>query len=221
MAGHFIAGLVVPSGMVRPHPNSSSMPRPALAAIVVTSHVLSLALWLAGLLMAGVSAAIVFPTTKSLAPRLPAYEQYVGDHWKIAAGHVQQRIFLVCDAGQLIFGGIAFLTLGLMLIGVGVPRLERRASTTLRVLATAGALVVLCFYLIVLSPRMQRNLTAYWSNAEGGRQAEAEVAQAAFETDHPTASRAMSAIAACVAVSLVASVWCLAMPTTARREVAR
>lgn len=162
--------------------------------------------------MAGVSAAIVFPTTRALAPRLPAYEAFVGEHWKIAAGHVQQRIFLACDAGQLVCGGVAFLTLGLMLIGVGVPRLDKRAATTVRVLATAAALIVLCFHMLVLSPRMQRNLTAYWSNAEGGRQAEAEVAQAAFEVDHPTASRAFSLLAACVAASLVASVWGLARP---------
>ncbi len=168
--------------------------------------------------MAGVSAAIVFPTTRSLAPRLPAYEYFVGEHWKIAAGHVQQRIFLACDAGQLVFGGAAFLTLGLMLIGVGTPRLDKRAATAVRVLATAAALIVLCYHMLVLSPRMQQNLTAYWSSAEGGRQAEAEVAQAAFEVDHPTASRALSALAACVGVSLVASVWALARPMSSRDE---
>lgn len=186
--------------------------------MIPTAHVLSLALWLASLLMAGVSAAIVFPTTRALAPRLPAYEAFVGEHWKIAAGHVQQRIFLACDAGQLVCGGVAFLTLGLMLIGVGMPRLDKRTTTTVRVLATAAALIVLCYHLLVLSPRMQQNLTAYWSNAEAGRQAEANVAQDAFEVDHPTASRALSLLAACVGVSLVASVWGLARPSRSRVE---
>ena len=86
-----------------------------------TIHTLALCLWLAALILGGASAAVVFPTMKSVNPMLPDFPGFEADHWKIAAGMVQQRIFFVSDTVQFIAAIAAFLTLGLRLIGLAPP----------------------------------------------------------------------------------------------------
>lgn len=58
-----------------------------------------------------------------------------------------------------------------------------------------AALCVLSYHLLVLTPRMQVNLRAYWKHAEAGETALAETFRSAFSADHPTAQMVMVALA--------------------------
>lgn len=189
------------------------MPDPARPAPWCdTIHTLTLCLWLAALILGGASAAVVFPTMKSVNPTLPDFPGFEADHWKIAAGVVQQRIFVVSDIVQLIAAAAAFLTLGLRLSGWGVPRAQRRRATLVRALAVAAAMLLLSYHLLILAPRLSLNIAEYYEHARAGRVPEARASQALFDADHPAASRILTVTAACVLTALCASLWSLARP---------
>lgn len=185
---------------------------PAPAPWCDTLHTLALALWLSALVLGGASAAVMFPTMKSVHPSLADFPGLEADHWKIAAGLVQQRIFLVSDAVQFVAAIAAFATLGVRLIGVGVPRAARRPATVVRAAAVGCAMLLLSYHLLVLAPRMSDNLAVYYEHARAGRLVDAGAARGRFDADHPTAGRVLGATTLCVLSALVASVWSLARP---------
>ncbi len=190
------------------------MPTSRLASWLDLFHVLALAIWLAGLLSAGLSAALIFPQMKSLHPSLPDFAQYSGEHWKIAGGMVANRIFLIVDSIQLPCALIALVTLGLSLLAankapIGSP--ERRPPLAgARILLLTLACGLLAYQLFILSPRMAINLNNFWTAAKEGNQAIADAAQAAFDADHPIASNVLTSTAAAVLLLLVAAIFGLA-----------
>lgn len=186
-------------------PTSASRPSPLLE----TLHAAALSLWLCFLATAAISAAIIFPAAKKLNLSLPDYPGFEADHWRIAAGQIQQRIFFFCDSGQLICCILAVLTLGLLLV---LRKLPGRGTTALRVLTLSAASVVFAFYLMVLAPRMAVNANQYWSAAKSGDTAAASAAHALFEADHPTASNCLGATGLFVLTALIAGVYSAAAP---------
>lgn len=181
-------------------------------AVCEVFHLTALAIWFGAILMAGGSAAVMFPAAKNLGIRLDGYQELSAEHWRIAAGQIQQRIFFVSDAVQTAAAGLAFATLGLRLIGFGMAKPEKRAATTLRTASVGVAVLLACFYLFVLAPRMFTNAKGYWSHGAAGDVATAREFQSAFDEDHPTASRVISATAGCVLVAFAACAWSLAAP---------
>lgn len=183
------------------------IPRPAPWLDVI--HILALSVWLAGLLSAGLSAAIIFPQMKSLHPALPDFAHYSGEHWKIAGGFVANRIFLIVDSVQLVCASTAILTLGLTLLRankapVGSPARRPPLAGT-RILLLTFACALLAYELLILSPRMALNLNNFWTAAKDGNRAVADAAQAAFDADHPIASNVLVATAAAVLLLLVSA----------------
>lgn len=171
-------------------------------------HLVALATWFGALLAAGLTAALVFPAMRRVAPILPDFAAYPGEHWKIAAGSVANRVFLVVDSIQLACAVIAILTLGLTFAAAGkaVPGLRIRpplGGARLALLTIASTL--LCYELFILSPRMAIHLSDYWAAAREGRLAAADIAKAAFDADHPTASGVLSTTAVAVLLSIVAA----------------
>ncbi len=172
-----------------------------------TTHVVALATWLGAGVISGVTAAVVFPTMKELSPTLPGYGAYSGEHWRIAAGSVANRVFLVCDTIALACALVTILTLAISL------RTYRRSAETpvralwLRVAWVSVACGVLAFNLFILQPRMAKNLRSFWNAARAGAQAEADAAQQRFAADHPNATLMLGATAAAVLASLVAAAW--------------
>lgn len=167
-------------------------------------HVVALALWLGSVVGAGLAAAIIFPTVKSLDPALPAYSTYQDDHWMLLAGKVAARIFVATDMIQIAAGGLALLAAGAVLVCGRAP--WRRLTTLAWLAALAGATGVLAFQLLVLRPRMDANLHEYWRFAESGQTPQAETAREAFSVEHPLASNLMSATALLTLGALVMSV---------------
>lgn len=150
--------------------------------------------------MTGAAAATTFPTVKRLDPALPAYAGYTGDHWMLAAGAVVDRVFAVNDAVQFVAALIACITLvvGPSLLG---QRWRNRHFMT-RASVLGAALCVLSYHLLVLTPRMQVNLRAYWRSAQAGESAQAESFRMAFSADHPTAQMVLVTLALLTLIAL-------------------
>lgn len=179
-------------------------------------HILSLTIWFASLLAAGLSAALIFSQMKKLQPSLLEYAAYTGEHWKIAGGMVANKIFLIVDYVQLCCAVIAILTLGLTLLAAnrGVPK-HRPPLAGVRILLLSVACALLCYELFLLSPRMAIHLNDFWVAAKDGNRVIADAAQAAFDADHPTASNVLKATAAALLLLLVTSSIAIARPREA------
>ncbi|MFA6044043.1 MAG: hypothetical protein WC718_03585 [Phycisphaerales bacterium] len=157
-------------------------------AILDALCLLALALWLGAVGMTGVTAAVVFPTMKGLAPSLPAYAQYPEAHWPIAAGAVARKVFDISAYVQVVCAVLALSAGGLRVV-LGPRRPVARVMWTL---LASGCLV---WWLAILTPRMNRNLDTFWDAARSGKTTLAADAKAAFDMDHPLASRAISGAA--------------------------
>lgn len=164
-------------------------------------HAASLAVWLAALVAAGLAAAAVFPVMKGLEPRLPEYAAYTGEHWMIAAGHVGRRVFSIADRAQLVMSGIAVVTLAVAtrLRLCGGPWLA------LRWIAVGVAAGLAVYNGLVLAPRMDEDLLAYWAAAREGDSAKAAQYKAAFSGAHPHASMVLQVGAASVFVGVISA----------------
>ncbi len=182
-----------------------------------TVHLLSLTIWLAALLAAGLSAALIFSQMKKLQPSLPAYAAYTGEHWKIAGGMVANKVFVIVDYVQLSCAILAILTLGLTLLAANqaVPK-YRPALAGVRILFLSIACALFCYQLFILAPRMAVHLNDFWVAAKDGKMAIADAEQAAFDADHPTASNVLKGTAATVFLLLITSTIAVTRP----REVA-
>ncbi len=145
--------------------------------------------WVGVLGMAGVSAAIVFPTMKGLDPLLGAYPLYTEPHWRLAAGHVAAKLFFVSDIVQLVCAPVAGLALVLMVLGKLVPWPSRLMAGRLVVFTLLMA--ILSYRFFVLAPRMDRELALYRASAQAGEMEPAAAHLAAFNADHPMASNVM------------------------------
>lgn len=204
------------------------LPSPTMSPIrrfLETVHLTAVGLWLGTLAMTGAAAAIIFPTVHELDPHLNAYALYTGPHWKLAAGQVASRLFLICDTVALGCTIVSGLMLGL--IAASKEAWFRPWAMGIRLIAFFGALSLLTYSFFFLGPRMNANMLAYWDAAKIGDNENAALFQSAFDTDHPTASTVMVASFACVAVLMIAGVFgaagqatqrVSAMPSPARLE---
>ena len=200
------------------------MPRPtAPRARLEALHAAALALWLGARACAGATAAIIFPAMRELNPSLPAYGAYTGEHWKLAAGFAQARVFAVTDIVQFVAGMVAVGSLLALVIrcraaiwpqdgdtGASAGAATRaglsRALTAVRAVALVVAIACFGYYLVGLTPGMTSDLRAYWSAAMAGDNERALALRAAFEARHPTASALLQATLGAVLVALVAGI---------------
>lgn len=149
-------------------------------------HLTALGTASGALLMTGAAAAIAFPAMKSLAPVLPEFKVDAAQHWSIAAGSVMNRIFGFADAVLL---GTAIAAISTLLVVVIVSRRSLASpSGVLRSAAIVALASTVGFGWLGLRPRIQDNLSAYWSAAREGRTDDAARFKAAFDADHPRAS---------------------------------
>ncbi len=171
------------------------------------AHAAALAVWFAAVVGAGLTAALVFPEMRSLEPTLGAYPEYGGEHWRLGAGRIAARGFLIADAVQLAAAIVAVATLvGTILLGLPA----RRVSTLLRVVFTGGAATLLAVLFFYLAPRMNAPLRGYWEAAAAGDTGRAERLAADFGAYHGAASNLYTALALLTLASLLVAVWSIA-----------
>ena len=157
--------------------------------LLETVHLTFAGLWLGSLVMTGVAAAVIFPITRELNPQLPDFTEFTGPHWRIAAGTVAAKIFLISDAIQLGCIIICGLTLGAVVITA--EGWQRPIATSIRLIALFCAVGLLTYSFAFLGPRMNTNMVNYWDAARAGENDAATSYQLAFDKDHPTATKVM------------------------------
>ena len=168
-------------------------------------HSAALGIWLGALLVAGASAAMIFPLAREIGPVLPSFAKYTGDHAILVGGMFAQRVFFAADVVQFVCATLAILTLGI--IAILTLRRGRSMLVGARVAIFAITLCVFCWYFFMLTPGMQKALRLHYDAAQAGNNEAALQHKSAFDADHPRASTALSVIAGGVALSLVLSLW--------------
>jgi hypothetical protein len=149
-----------------------------------------------------VAAAVAFPIMKALNPALPGFEA-VQDHWKIAAGQVANRVFAISTWVQV---GCALLCVPGAWVAARSPR---GVLAALRLVAMSAAAGALAYQAGVLGPRMRGNLDEFMAAARRADPA-AHSHRAAFDADHPAASRTLGVMSLGLALGLAA--WTLGEP---------
>ncbi|MBL8747250.1 MAG: hypothetical protein JNK58_12955 [Phycisphaerae bacterium] len=163
-------------------------------------HIASLGLWIGTLVMAGLTAAIAFPTMKRLDPSLPGFPAAAaGDHWSIAAGHIANPVLTVGVCTQAVLAVLAIVTLFRAAGARGWQTYARRACVVL-----ASVLAMLLFALVV--GKMRPAIAEYWHAAQAGDAAAARERKAHFDAMHPSSSRLMGATVALASVALVLAI---------------
>ncbi len=170
-----------------------------LASILVW---LSLAIWFAAVVSAGVSAMGIFATLPGLEPVLPAYSMLSPEaQGRIAAGLVTEPIFTATDLVQCL-SSIA-LVAGVLLHWLLSRRVHRRIARWTWTLAIAVATGTLWGRVLFLMPGMNQQLHDYRQAASSGNMDVANSARHAFESMHPTASMLMETTAACLLLAIL------------------
>ena len=147
---------------------------------------LSLCLWLAAPLTAGIAAMNTFGTLPEMPLQLKEYEAYPeAEHGTLAAGIVMERNFFVVDMVQFASAPLTVIALLLQLTLFGMSL--RRPANFIRAGLIVVAAAIFGLYAFRIAPRMNHELRAYWEEARAGNVEEALVHQQAFQTDHPRA----------------------------------
>ncbi len=149
---------------------------------------LALTFWIGVLIAGGVAATASFTILPKLGISLEQYQAYdLTAHGRIAAGKLMEAVFTFVDVTQLV---ICVLVLGLTLMQIFVFRCPiRRAANMIRMACLILAVGTFAWRALALTPEMNRELRAFWAEAEAGNVQQADQHRDAFSARHPTASR--------------------------------
>ena len=190
-------------------PNDSRKPPShRLEAIQVAAW----ATWSGALVVTGATAYFVFTLLKRLDPRLPGFELYEGDHWRLLGGYVAERLFIGGDAIGFLaicIGGGAFA----LACWKGHPH-ARTWTAAIRALLVIAMIGVMTYRFAVLDPAMQQDLDRYRLAAANGDTETALTFQREYDVHHQTASNVM-------VVSLLLSLGALGFTLASTRRVMR
>lgn len=187
-------------------------------AIAATVHLLALAIWSGVLLSTGAAAAILFPTMKQLDPAIPAYAQYTGEHWVLAAGHAAEKLFLLADIIQFLCALLAIITFIALAVSSFSNSKPAQTNTSRLSLLTRGtllsiALACLAGNLVIVAPSMNKALRAYRAAAQQGLTDDALLHRAAFNELHPVASNLLIITTIATLTALTLGIWNIARST--------
>lgn len=177
----------------------------------------ALAVWLSSVVASGFAAAITFPTLKELQVRIPAYEGFDGEHWRIAGGKIGWAVFTASDFVQPAMALIA--AIGLLLIR---PRdCTPRWAALARLFLVAAAVTMFLWYAAMIRLPMEHALDGFWTSIKAARYDEARRSQADFDAFHPASSRTLSAIAITTFLAMLSSLITAPKVTAAAAEPPR
>lgn len=154
-------------------------------------HLAALGLWAGILLMLGAALALLFPTVKAQRPTLPDFAAYTGDHGRISAGMVAQKLFLVSDIAIFL---LALLSAGTLAALVLMNRASLRGTAgVLRSVAVAVALACVAALLLIVTPQINAASQMHWASARKGDITTSNLHIAAVDDLHPIGTALMSA----------------------------
>ncbi|MHC4079846.1 MAG: hypothetical protein ACYS15_00625 [Planctomycetota bacterium] len=133
----------------------------------LVAYWLSLAVWLAALMAAGLSAVHTFgklPATPLVLEPFAAYP--VEEHGTIAAGLVMADVFVTVDFIQFVAIPLALLMCALQLTFFRLP--AGRPSNVVRLACLVLAAGLFAWYAVAVAPPLNGNLRAYWDAARAG-----------------------------------------------------
>jgi len=180
---------------------------PKRLSIIEALHALFVALWLAALIGSALGASIVFPVMKDLNPSLPQYGAYHGEHWKIAAGHVGNKLFGIADMIQLVGAVGAVGTLGLALHARSKAGQHAGGLWAFRAGVVGAAAALAAYHILILGPSMTQGIQDFWAAARAGDASKADTLQAAFNKNHPVSRLILEATTVLMLLALVAGVY--------------
>jgi hypothetical protein len=128
---------------------------------------LSLAVWLAALVAAGLSAVHTFGKLPGIPLVLEPFAAYpVEEHGRIAAGLVMTDIFVTVDFIQFVAIPLAVIMLALQLTVFRLP--AGRPSNAIRAGCLVLAAGLFSWYAVAVAPPLNGNLRTYWDAARIG-----------------------------------------------------
>ncbi len=170
----------------------------------------ALAVWLAVLVTAGVSAIAVFTTLGEMDVSLEAYAAFEPDesdvpnaHAHLAAGHVLEPVFWLLDVVQ--FATIPLILIILVAQFTVFKQKIRRPANLIRIGCIVIAAGLFAFHALGRAPQMNRDLRAYWEAAEQGDVTTALEHREAFNRRHPTAEAVLNGTLLLVVLATFAS----------------
>lgn len=161
-------------------------------------HIACLGIWAGSLAMIAAGAPLVFNTLKPMEPLLADYLAYREPHYRIAGGHIVQRLFAVCDMVQASMALIA----GLALIWVAIGRRGATLLALLRVVLLLATVGILGYRFNLLDPKLAAQLDAYWQAAAAGNTLVAEELRAVYDRGHAFERKLFAATALLVLTML-------------------
>ena len=171
---------------------------------------LALAVWLALLVSAGVSAVAVFTTLGEMDLSLSQYRDFQPDqsdvpyaHAHLAAGHILEPVFTLVDFAQFAVIPLLIITLAIQLTVFKLA--VRRPANLIRMTCIVIASGLFAIHAFTRAPQMNRDLHAYWVAAQQGDVATALDHREAFNRRHPTAEAVLNVTLLLVVVATVAS----------------
>ncbi len=177
----------------------------------------AIAIWLSSVVASGFAAAIAFPAMKKLNVRIPAYEAFDGEHWRIAGGKIGWAVFTASDFVQPSMALIA--AIGLLLIR---PRdCSPRWAAIARLFLVAAGITMFLGYVTMVRLPMERALDGFWTALDAANYDQARKFQSDFDALHPSSSRTLSAIALTMLLALFSSLITAPKSPAAPAEPAR
>lgn len=161
----------------------------------------AIAIWLSSVVASGFAAAIAFPAMKKLNVRIPAYEAFDGEHWRIAGGKIGWAVFTASDFVQPTMALIA--AIGLLLIR---PRdCAPRWAAIARLFLVAAGIAMFLWYAAMVRFPMEHALDGFWTSIDAAKYDEARKFQSDFDALHPASSRILTSIAFTMLLALFSS----------------
>lgn len=143
-------------------------------------HITFLGIWLGALAMIAASAPLVFRTMEGLEPMLADYLAYREPHYRIAGGHIVQRLFAVCDLLQTVSALMAGLSIGF----IALTSRRLRGLNLARAIALIVLVGILAYRFYLLDPELRLQLDAYWKAAAAGGGQATEDLRAVYDRGH-------------------------------------
>ena len=161
----------------------------------------AIAIWLSSVVASGFAAAVTFPAMKKLNVRIPAYESFDAEHWKIAGGKIGWAVFTASDFVQTAMALIAAACLLL----VRPRECSPRWAAIARLFLVAAAITMFLWYAATIRFPMEHALDSFWTSLDAGNHDQARKFQSDFDALHPSSSRPLSAIAITILLALLSS----------------